>query len=260
MLKNTLITTFAISTLAIAASSQASTYALSTTTINNFTVSGGTVTGWTFSQDLAINGSNVLAGGDISDAPASCVGCSYDNEFFAHGTGSAYAYGDALISSTDVNGSGGSASAIAEIFSTDGISGSAMSSNSMTGYLTVATSGLVSFNFDVIYDLQVATTGSDIGFANMNFDLALYDLSNNNIFSLSPTDFNFGIGPTDDSASLSATGLGGEITMAAGNYKFDVSMTQNVFSNVSAVPVPAAFWLFGSGLLAIAGIAKRKSK
>ena len=33
-----------------------------------------------------------------------------------------------------------------------------------------------------------------------------------------------------------------------------------VFDSMSAVPVPAAVWLFGSGILGLAGFTKRKSR
>jgi len=44
---------------------------------------------------------------------------------------------------------------------------------------------------------------------------------------------------------------------ALGDWQSDWSSTVNV--NTAVVPVPAAVWLFGSGLLALAGVARRKS-
>lgn len=61
-------------------------------------------------------------------------------------------------------------------------------------------------------------------------------------------------------------GIGG-VPMPAGpfpgyNANFDVSTIHitSVTPDVSAVPVPAAVWLFGSGLLGLVGIARRKKK
>jgi len=50
--------------------------------------------------------------------------------------------------------------------------------------------------------------------------------------------------------------------LASGSYTgssfTDVAITSSTVATVSAVPVPAAVWLFGSGLLGLAGVAKRK--
>jgi len=51
---------------------------------------------------------------------------------------------------------------------------------------------------------------------------------------------------------------------ALGEYNFGISVSQagwgveNVRMDVQVVPVPAAVWLFGSGLLGLVGIARRK--
>ena len=46
------------------------------------------------------------------------------------------------------------------------------------------------------------------------------------------------------------------VTKAAGSWSFDGT---NLNYGVSAVPVPAAVWLFGSGLLGLVGVARRKA-
>ena len=47
--------------------------------------------------------------------------------------------------------------------------------------------------------------------------------------------------------------------LAGGNYTLNIKMENQ--SNASAVvPVPAAVWLFGSGLVALAGITRRSQK
>jgi len=239
--------------------SNASTYAISTTSIDNFSVSGGLVSGWTFSQNMAINGTTVLANGDSLNAPASCINCTYDDSFMPHGIGASFTYSDALISSTDLNGGTGAASSIAEIYSGNGISGSATSSNSMMGLLDIADTGTVTFNFDVNYYLEVLTSNSDSGYANMSFDLGLYAFGSNvNLLDSDAAASMFlGIGPTN---GLADTGTSGSVAidLAAGSYNLDIEMTQNVATTVSAVPVPAAVWLFGSGLIGLAGFARRK--
>jgi hypothetical protein len=50
-------------------------------------------------------------------------------------------------------------------------------------------------------------------------------------------------------------------TQATFTQKYDVSLTTSglTYTAVTAVPVPAAVWLLGSGLLGLAGVARRKS-
>ena len=257
--KSTLIALMA-SAMGASTSLHASTYAVSTASIDNFTVTGGTVSGWTFSQNIAINGTTTLANGDGLNAPASCIGCSYDDDFVAHGTGVSYTYSDSLISSTALNSlGGGSASAISEIYSGNGISGSAMSSNSMSGMLDVTTTGIVSFNYDVNYYLDVFSTNSDTGLASFSFDLGLYEFGSG--VNLLDTDASasmfFGINQTSNLVSALTSGVI-DINLAAGLYSLDINMTQNAATTVSAVPVPAAIWLFASGFLGLVAVARSK--
>ena len=43
-----------------------------------------------------------------------------------------------------------------------------------------------------------------------------------------------------------------------GSWKLDTSGMLTYTSNATVVPVPAAAWLFGSGLLGLVGVARRK--
>lgn len=58
--------------------------------------------------------------------------------------------------------------------------------------------------------------------------------------------------------------LSGGASLAAGDYAFwlqetaDVTVDYEISFEVATVPVPAAAWLFGSGLLGLMGIARRK--
>ncbi len=66
----------------------------------------------------------------------------------------------------------------------------------------------------------------------------------------------------DVGATLIYTGgsLMGSYTggLLVGNFLADLSQVNATVAEVQAVPVPAAVWLFGSGLLGLAGIARRK--
>lgn len=60
-----------------------------------------------------------------------------------------------------------------------------------------------------------------------------------------------------DDFGLSAGELMGDLRLE--NFWFSVSMAASLGSTVTAVPVPAAAWLFGTGLLGLVGVARRRS-
>ena len=72
--------------------------------------------------------------------------------------------------------------------------------------------------------------------------------------SIGPTIFN--IGPdVGGGVTLQFTVICGGASTCTSDYSFDnISIT----ADVAAVPVPAAVWLFGSGLIGLVGIARRK--
>ena len=47
-------------------------------------------------------------------------------------------------------------------------------------------------------------------------------------------------------------------TFASGQWVIDPTLGKVSYSQVSAVPVPAAVWLLGSGLVGLVGISRRK--
>ncbi len=61
----------------------------------------------------------------------------------------------------------------------------------------------------------------------------------------------------DDTATLISIGFTGIDLLRIESGSLDVFSVDNI--SVSSVPLPAAAWLFGSGLLSFAGIARRKS-
>ena len=119
-----------------------------------------------------------------------------------------------------------------------------------------ATGGAVN---NILWDVGTVNLGTS-GQASINFT---------NIFGPDVTGPSFGI------ATLSLQATGGpvspvlpNITMAASGNWFDlnnVNITSAVVFNgatvtVNAIPVPAAVWLFGSGLLGLVGVARRRSR
>ena len=66
-------------------------------------------------------------------------------------------------------------------------------------------------------------------------------------------------GPAPLAATSNSMGLGAETPFQGVRGYFDIGSGNSLHvTSVSAVPVPAAVWLFGSGLLALAGFARRK--
>jgi hypothetical protein len=64
-----------------------------------------------------------------------------------------------------------------------------------------------------------------------------------------------------DELWLSGSGMvsGNGYTPTQANWSFSAVSRTNYGMTVTAVPIPAALWLFGSGLLGLAGIARRKA-
>ena len=102
--------------------------------------------------------------------------------------------------------------------------------------------------FDTFIDVNSATPYSDTLIASLFPGSALEGAA-----PLAATDASLGLGYDIDGNFIGGTpfdGIKGLINIGSGN-----SLT---VTSVSAVPVPAAVWLFGSGLIALAGFAKRK--
>lgn len=111
---------------------------------------------------------------------------------------------------------------------------------------------LKNFNMDSIKDSTIWTaTGSD-GYtysfqaksayaqktSNIQLDIGIYGILTTNNPSLGSTDAFLGYSFFDSTTGISTTG--------------------RFLSGTSAVPIPAAGWLFGSAILGLAGVAKRR--
>lgn len=251
--------TLSVSSLPVGAS--AASYAISANQISGFgmtfTAGSGSLQGFTFSNSAAVVDDSGTSGMNMQDAPASCLFCTYTNEFYAHSTdGDAFSYGDALIGNTDVTAGNGAASAIAETYTING-SGFAYGANQLTSVqLSIADSSQISFGFNANLLMNTwLSAGGQTALAESTMRITLANSAGQTVFDWAPSALNRLLGANEYHA---VTGAFADSTgvLAAGNYTLRISMSQT--TNVSAVPVPAAVWLLGSGLLGLAGIARRR--
>ena len=264
----------------------AASVALSLNEITNFSMSsaGVTFSGFTFSNDTAATEDGGTGGADTDDAPAACIGdcAGWENEFFAHTPSiTEFSYGDAQILSDDVLNANGAASSIGEVVVNNGIA-HASGSNVLTSIaLNVDDSApVLSFSFyaDALMQTSVSGTGLSSA-ANMFFNISLTN-GTGEVFSWTPDgvddDINGvkgSIGGTenDDPFNLNY-GIIGNTTfdpvaalfsaetnsLPSGSYTLNIKM-ENQVNGAAVVPVPAAVWLFGSGLLGLIGVARKKA-
>ena len=247
---------------ATSSSAIAASVALSVNNITNFSMSstGVTFTGFTFSNDTAATEGGGTGGADTSDAPAACIGdCAlWENQFYAHSPYSTeFSYGDAQILNQDILGGSGAASSIGEVVVTDGIA-HASGSNVLTSvFLSVVDNTTIDFSLfaNALMESSVSGTGVSSA-ANMFFSITLTDSSSSTAFSWLPVELNHGItgNTTYSFANTLSTSTG---MLAAGDYTLNIKM-ENQVNGAAVIPVPAAVWLFGSGLIGLIGIARRK--
>ena len=255
----------------------AASTALSVNEISRFLIRGldPASVSFTFSNDTAATEDGGTGGVDAMDAPAACIGdcVGWDNEFYSHPSKTEFSYGDAQIIDDDVINGTGAASSIGEVVVNDGIAHAA-GSNVMTSTLRLDDSAQLLFLFVADAHMQTSISNIKLGSsaANMFFNISLTDIRNNKVFSWSPDGAKGGIfGGIENSDSFDLNyGITGNTIydpkagvfeaatnkLDAGYYTLNIKMENQV--NGTYVPIPAAAWLFGSGLLGLVGIARRK--
>lgn len=267
--------------------STASSYAVSTDSITNFLLgmpAGSTFGGFTFSGDIAVSLGD-LTGGDIDidkqDADAACVGAycaGFNNSFMSHGASPypGYAYGDALISSNNVLAGTGAASSIGEATSYNGIAGAA-GVNSMIATFTLGSAGSLNFSFLATPYMNTqlgtgslgasATTAMNITIlqgASKKFEWTPNGASGgilNGVESSDPFSLNYNISGNNTYSPGAGSFSASTAALAAGIYTMQIQMgNEALVASVTAVPVPAALPLFGSGIAALTLLARRRSK
>lgn len=257
-------------------------YALSTNSISNFGIGFSNLsTFFTFSfngNTAAINGISQSNGG-VLDAAASCVNCAHTNSFTPHSaSASSYAYGDSQILSDNVTAGLGAAKAIGEVYLSGSTAETAYAHgvNTMSGSIFVPTSTVMSFNFFAAPNLEATLSSGGLwAAANMAMTVTLTQGSST-IFSWAPNGAIGGVyGGTDTldpfslntslarltngtSSIIPGTGQFQAATnvLGAGLYSLNITMTNT--AQAQTVPVPAAVWLLGSGLIGLIGVARRR--
>lgn len=262
-------------------SALASAYTVSYNTISGFTLGfgggAGSLSPFTFSVDAALTDYGVGAGLSMRDAPAACLNCNYNNSFMPHGSATEYAYGDARIGNANVQGGVGAAKSIGEV-SAFNSSGLAFGSNTMLASFTVSgTPGTVTFSFlSAPYMNTMLTPGGVNATANQLMSISISQGSTK-VFEWKPDGTlgtTFGGTESADPFTLNSSLSGNTLfdpgsgsfaaatdNLSLGTYSLKITMANYISADsMAAVPVPAAVWLFGSGLLGLIGIARRKKR
>ena len=196
---------------------------------------------------------------DVTDMTGATVtsGWSVEVDGFSWGV-DLFEFGDASASgTTSVIDPAVSLNILDWITQTSTASGTATNGDSWTDALTDLNIFVDNFSgqaltFSFYYDITaVAMAIGDEAQANATVDM-LDDLGFVDILSIAAADAMFGSASADNSqiGSFAFTLLDGQFNTISG--------VVDSFGSASAVPVPAAIWLFGSGLLGLVGIARRK--
>jgi len=110
-----------------------------------------------------------------------------------------------------------------------------------------STGELLSFDVDILS--SSFSSGDDFGFPS--FPRVIFENG-------SVTQMEFESTTLDPQLTIFLTASGIEFAYAQGPFGAEIQQFSGFVENVSAVPVPAAVWLFGSGLMGVIGVARRR--
>ncbi len=204
----------------------------------------------------------------LNDVSACCGGGgnwtvegSGDGEPFFYEDGIATAAGEIILADTSI----GIGESIYQSSSSSGIAYNGIAATDALSDLTVTISNISNtektFDFDWSYNINAATTTeSTVGEAYANAAIALWDADNPSVDLLAAAvDAMSGPGVAE-SSFLDASDAGMLSITLAGGETFTFDGYIDTYGSASAVPVPAAVWLFGSGLLGLVAMARRRTK
>ena len=174
------------------------------------------------------------------------------------------AFGDGVVFLTEVGDASatGSISVIDPAISLSILDSITQSSNSSGS----ASNGLAAT--DALTDLEITvdnTSGQDLTFS-FDYSIMLDANTTGEADASASVDFLDDLGFVDILANVDAVDGSAGMLILNGRFAFDladgefnlISGFVDSFGSAEAVPVPAAGWLFGSGLLGLVGIARRK--
>lgn len=162
---------------------------------------------------------------------------------FANGDSQTLTWANSGTTSGGVNGASWSLSLTGDSF----MKSWAFTNNKGSNLVALQMDGASKVVFDTTFNGLVGTPNSDSGKTfNANTSLAYVATYSNLVGTMG----NAPVGDIYQTLSVNFSGAGG----IGGNWIFNQDT-----DNVSVVPVPAAAWLFGSGLLGLAGFARKSS-
>ena len=270
--------------LLLSGGANAAAYSVSTNSISNFGISftnAPTFSAFPFNGNTAaVNGTSQSNAG-VMNAASSCVGCSYMDSFTPHGASAiSYAYGDSQITNSNILTGVGAANSIGEVYlgASSPATAYAHGINTMSGSLYVPTSTVMTFNFFATPNLEATlASGGQWAAANMAMTVTLSQGSqtifswapngvaggvNGGIESMDPFNLNISLARLTNGTSPYNPGTGQfqakTNVLGSGVYNLNISMSNT--AQAQTVPVPAAVWLFGSGFIALVGVARRRYK
>ena len=184
---------------------------------------------------------------------------SGDGVPFLYEAGDATATGEIIVADTSI----GIGESIYQSSSSSGIAYNGIASTDALSDLTVTISNISNtqktFDFDWSYDMFAATTtesavGDAEAYAAIDLlgDRGLVDLFVEVGAMSGPGVAEASFMDASDAGMLSITLAGGET--------FTIDGYIDTYGSATAVPVPAAVWLFGSGLLGLVAMARRRTK
>lgn len=274
--------------LIAATASSAASYAVSYDSITNFSITGIPATafgGFTFSGDFTLS-LGALPGIEAhlssQDAAPACLGsyCSgFNNSFSSHDMSltPGYAYADAKIYNANVLGGSGSASTIGEATVYSGAAGSA-SANTMHAVFSLDSASTINFSFNALPFMSTQLLPGGTGATGAIGMGIVIKQAGNTVFqwtpdggwggifngteSSDPFSLNYTMGSNQvyNPGPVSVSDLfSASTSLSAGAYTLDIAMANAVTAtSTTVVPVPAALPLFGSGVVALVALMRRR--
>lgn len=246
-----------VAAVALAASAQASASILATNdasgTNEAFLSAWDSVTNTSYTQDLGISFNELY--NNMSNTSYS-ITQGVDAAVWTH------AFGSANLSDIQWNVAVGNAynSAFSNAFTNYGVMGTSLVPTSFANGLNGA--------IDKVRQEAVAVNTVGDGQANTSANIAVYGDASGGYAGTGYWGYNYGnTFPGNNTAGLGVdlnfyhygndANYAENVTQAVGTWSFDGN-TIHYGAAVSTVPVPAAIWLMGSGLIGMVGIARRK--